>query len=78
MTKHTLHFEIDQDAYARLQALAETKGMEVDDMLVAALIQTLEDAEDMASIADYEKRRAAGNTETVSLDQLSKELGLDD
>ena len=70
MTRHTIELEIGSKTYAELVTL--------DVMLLNAARRVVEDADDMAAIADYEKRRAEGTLKTVSLDELSEELGLDD
>tara|TARA_R110002020_G_scaffold14693_2_gene52147 strand:+ start:1881 stop:2117 length:237 start_codon:yes stop_codon:yes gene_type:complete len=78
MTRHTIELEIGSKTYAELVTLAKSSGLALDVMLLNAARRVVEDADDMAAIADYEKRRAEGTLKTVSLDELSEELGLDD
>ena len=78
MTKHTVELEIGSQTYAELVSLAEASGLQLDVLLLNAARRILEDEEDLAAIADYETRKANGTLRTISLDELSVELGLDD
>ena len=77
MTKHSIELEIGSQTYAELMTLAEASGLELDVLLLNAARRLIEDEEDLAAIADYQKRKADGTLKTISLDQLSTELGLD-
>ena len=77
MTKHSIELEIGSQTYAELMTLAEASGLGLDVLLLNAARRLIEDEEDIAVIAEYEKRKADGTLKTISLDQLSAELGLD-
>ena len=78
MTKHTIKFEIGSQTYDELLAIARSKGVELDDMLLEAFHRVIEDAQDMAAIAEYERQKADGTLKTLSLAEVGARLGLDD
>lgn len=78
MTKHTIKFEIGGQTYDELLAIARSKGVELDDMLLEAFHRVIEDAQDMAAIAEYERQKADGTLKTLSLAEVGARLGLDD
>lgn len=77
MTKHTIKFEIGSQTYDELLAIAQSKGVALDDMLQEAFYRIIEDEQDMAAIAEYERQKADGTLETFTLDEVSARLGLD-
>ena len=78
MTKHTIKFEIGSQTYDELLAIARSKGVDLDDMLLEAFHRVIEDAQDMAAIAEYERQKADGTLKTLSLAEVGARLGLDD
>nr|WP_314259815.1 DUF6290 family protein [uncultured Devosia sp.] len=77
MIRHTIKFEIEAETYEDLQSLAKAKGVDVDSMLQEAFTLLLEDAEDMAAIAEYERQKAEGTLETIPFADIKLRLGLD-
>jgi flagellin-specific chaperone FliS len=77
MGKHTVELEIGSQTYNELLSLAQASGQSLDVMLLEAARRVLEDASDMAAIERYQEQKANGTLKTVSLAQLSAELGLD-
>ena len=78
MTRHTIKFEIGDQTYEDLLSIAQSNGVELDDMLLEAFYRVIEDAQDMAAIAEYERQKADGTLRTFSLDEVGARLGLDD
>jgi hypothetical protein len=77
MTRHTIELDIGDQTYAKLLSIAQANGVALDDMLVEAVYRVIEDTQDMAAIADYEKQKAAGELETVPFDEVRRRLGLE-
>ena len=69
---------IPDETYARLQALAEKTGRTATFYIREAVEQHLEDLEDLYLAERVLTRREQGGSATVSLDALSRDLGLDD
>ena len=78
MTKHTIELEIGDQTYAQLISIAQSNGVPLDEMLVEAVYRVIEDTQDMAAIAEYQKRKANGTSKTFSMEEVSSLLGLDD
>lgn len=78
MTKHMIKFEIGDQTYEDLLSIARSHGVELDDMLLEAFHRVIEDAQDMAAIAEYERQKADGTLKTFSLAEVGARLGLDD
>jgi len=76
MTKHTV--QMPDELFQRLATLASEAGKTTDEVILAAIQEHLEDMEDMQAIAEYERQRDAGESHTMTLDEVSRELGLDD
>lgn len=72
MTKHTV--QLSDDLYERVKVLAASTGRSLDDLIRDALVELLEDAEDVRLIAQHE---ASEKTAPVTLDEMRKRLGMD-
>jgi RHH-type rel operon transcriptional repressor/antitoxin RelB len=69
---------IPDETYARLQDMAAKTGRTATFYNRAAIEAHLDDLEDVYMADQVLQRRAAGDDATVSLDQVSRDLGLDD
>ena len=76
MTKHTI--QLPDDLYELLTSLASQAGQTPDEMIVAAIKEHLEDIEDIRAAERVLEARARGESQTYSLDEVSRRLGLDD
>ena len=76
MTKHTL--QLPDDLYALLTTMASEVGKTPDEMILAAITQHLEDLEDLRAAEKVLEARADGKSRTYSLDEVDRQLGLDD
>ena len=75
MTKHTV--QLPDGLYERLTTLAKASGLSTDELIMAAIQQHLEDAEDLRAIAEYEQSVRDGTLKTYSLEEVERQLGLD-
>lgn len=69
---------IPEETYARLQDMAAKTGRTATFYIREAIEAHLDDLEDAYLVDQVLERRSAGDDATVSLDQLSRDLGLDD
>ncbi|MGV3491065.1 MAG: type II toxin-antitoxin system RelB family antitoxin [Devosia sp.] len=69
---------IPDETYARLQDMASKTGRTATFYIREAIEAHLDDLEDAYLVDQVLQRRANGDDATVSLDQLSRDLGLDD
>ena len=76
MTKHTL--QLPDDLYALLTSMASEAGQTPDEMILAAIKEHLEDIEDVRAADRVLEARARGESKTYSLDEVSRQLGLED
>lgn len=78
MAKQTA-VRLPDELYSRLQALAERTGRTATYYIREAIEEHLEDLEDIYLAEEVLKRRQTdGGGRTLTLDELSRELGLDD
>lgn len=77
MTKQTA-VRLPEETYARLQALAKRTGRTATYYIREAIEEHIEDLEDIYLAEEVLRRRATGDDETISLEDLSRRLGLDD
>ena len=77
MSKQTA-VRLPDELYERLQSLASRTGRTATFYIREAVEEHVQELEDLYLAEDVIKRRAAGDDRTVSLDELSKRLGLDD
>lgn len=76
MTKHTL--QLPDDLYNVLISLASQAGKTPDEMILAAIKEHLEDIEDIQAAERVLEARERGDSETYSLEEVRRKLGLDD
>lgn len=69
---------IPDETYSRLQALAARTGRTATFYIREALERHLEDLEDLHLVEEVLAHREQGTSRTISLDDLSRDLGLDD
>lgn len=77
MSKQTA-VRLPDELYERLQTLAEKTGRTATFYIREAVQEHVEELEDLYLAEGVLKLRQGGDDETVSLDDLSKRLGLDD
>jgi RHH-type rel operon transcriptional repressor/antitoxin RelB len=77
MAKQTA-VRLSDETYERLQQAAARTGRSADSHIVQAIEEHLEDLEDLYHAEEALKRRQRGESRTYSLDELDRELGLDD
>lgn len=77
MSKQTA-IRLSDETYARLQALAKRTGRTASYYIREAIEDRLEELEDIYLAERVLERRARGESKTYTLDDLERELGLDD
>jgi RHH-type transcriptional regulator, rel operon repressor / antitoxin RelB len=70
--------QLPEEAFERLKSLAVAKGKTPSDFMSEALLEHIEDIEDAAQAEAILKEVKAGRLKTYGLEELSRELGLDD
>lgn len=69
--------KLPEEAYERLKSLAEAKGQSADDLITTAVLEYLEDLEDLARAEEVMRDIEAGRSKTYTLDEVERRLGLD-
>lgn len=69
--------QLPEEAYERLKSLAEAKGQSADDLMQRAILDYLEDLEDIARAEQIMRDIEAGSSRTYTLDEVERRLGLD-
>jgi RHH-type rel operon transcriptional repressor/antitoxin RelB len=69
--------KLSEEAYERLKSLAEAKGQSADDLMATAVLEYLEDLEDLARAEEVMRDIEAGRTKTYTLEEVERRLGLD-
>lgn len=69
---------LPEDVKARLERLAKRTGRSKTFYMVEAIREKIEDLEDLYLAEDVARRVRAGKEKTWSLDEVERELGLDD
>ncbi len=69
--------ELPDGALELLQRLAEQRGRTANDYVREAILEKLEDLEDLAAAEEVLLRRQKGETETYTLEEVTRKLGLD-
>lgn len=77
MTRQTA-IRLPDETYERLQLLAQRTGRTATYYIREAIEQHLEDLEDVYLAERALERLSRGETRTYSLEEVSRELGLDD
>lgn len=76
MTEHIV--QLPEGLYEVVKSVAGDAGQSPDELIIAALTQYLEDQEDLRAIDEAIAEWEAGGRKTIPLEQVSRELGLDD
>ena len=61
-----------------MESYAKTHGVSLSDAIKAVFFEKLEDEYDLKVVRDYEFAKEKGKVKYYSLDEVKKELGLDD
>jgi RHH-type rel operon transcriptional repressor/antitoxin RelB len=77
MSKQTA-IRLPDDTYGRLQALATRTGRTATYYIRQAIEEHLDDLEDLYAAEDVMRRRLSEGGNDISLEELSRRLGLDD
>ena len=77
MSKQTA-VRLPDETYERLQNLAERTGRTATFYIREAIEEKLQDLEDLYLAEEVTRRRAKGQSKTYSLEEMGRELGLDD
>lgn len=67
---------VTEEEKEMIKMYAEFLGMSVSDFVKTSVNERIEDAFDLSEIEAYEKRKAKGETQFYSLDEVKKQLGL--
>lgn len=70
--------QLPEEAYERLKSLAEAKGQSPTDFMSEAILEYIEDLEDVNRAEAILKEVKAGRMKSYTLEEVSRELGLDD
>ena len=70
--------QLTEDVFERLKSLADASGKSPSDFISEAVIEHIEDLEDAERAEEILKKVQAGAMKTYSLDEVSRELGLED
>lgn len=74
----TVTIELDAETERRLQALAARTGEKTSDLLRNAVANGMEDLEEYFNAGEVLERLRKGEEKTYPLDQVMRELGLED
>lgn len=69
--------KLPEEAYERLKSLAEAQGQSANDLMARAVLEYLEDLEDVARAEEIMRDIEAGNRKTYTLEEVERRLGLD-
>jgi RHH-type transcriptional regulator, rel operon repressor / antitoxin RelB len=69
---------LPEEVFERLKSLADASGQSPTDFMSKAMLEYVEDLEDAARAEAIMKKIEEGTMKTYSLDEVSRELGLDD
>ena len=69
--------KLPTEAYERLKSLAAAQGQSADDLMARAILEYLEDLEDLARAEEVMRDIDAGNSKTYTLEEVERRLGLD-
>jgi RHH-type rel operon transcriptional repressor/antitoxin RelB len=70
--------QLPEEAYERLRSLAEAKGQSPTDFMSKAILEYLEDIEDVMRAEEIMRKIEAGESRTYTLEEVERRLGLDD
>lgn len=69
--------QLPDEAYERLKSLADASGQSPTDFMSKALLEYLEDVEDIARAEEIMSKIEAGERKTYTLEEVERRLGLD-
>jgi RHH-type rel operon transcriptional repressor/antitoxin RelB len=69
---------LPEEAYERLKSLAQSRGQSPDDFMSKAILEYLEDLEDLMRAEEVMRDIEAGKSRTYPLEEVERRLGLDD
>ena len=82
MSSITLTLPVSEEEQRAMEYMAKDQGRPIGDMLTTllkeAIIEKLEDWQDMQLLKEYEAEVAKGNMKFYTLDEVERELGLTD
>lgn len=70
--------QLPEEAYERLKSLAEAKGQSPTDFMSEALLEYIEDLEDVIRAEEIMRKIESGESRTYTLEEVERRLGLDD
>lgn len=70
--------QLPEETFERLKAVAEQTGQTTSDFIFMAIQEHLEDMEDVIRAEAILKEVQAGRMKTYTLEEVERELGLDD
>ena len=70
--------QLSDEAYERLKSLAEAQGQSPNDFISRAVLEYMEDLEDLMRAEEIMRDIEAGKSRTYTLEEVERRLGLDD
>jgi RHH-type transcriptional regulator, rel operon repressor / antitoxin RelB len=70
--------QLPEEVYERLKSLADSIGQTPADFISQAILEHMEDLEDVILAEEALRKLEAGESRTYTLEEVSRELGLDD
>ncbi|MDR1271436.1 MAG: DUF1778 domain-containing protein [Clostridiales Family XIII bacterium] len=71
-----LNLRTTEEDYLAVQNLARFQGKNISEFVMDAIRAQIEDWEDIQAILEYQKEKAEGKIQTVSWENVQRELGL--
>jgi RHH-type rel operon transcriptional repressor/antitoxin RelB len=69
--------QLSEEAYERLKSLAEAQGQSPTDFMSKAILEYMEDLEDLIRAEEVMRDLESGKSRTYTLDEVERRLGLD-
>ena len=69
--------QLQEDVFERLKLLANAYGQSPTDFISEAILERIEELEDVARAEETLKKIESGDMRTYTLDEVKRELGLD-
>ncbi len=70
--------QLPEDVFERLKSLADASGQSPTDFISEAVLEHIEDLEDARRAEEIMKKIESGEHRTYTLEEVERELGLDD
>lgn len=70
--------QLPEEVFERLKSLADASGQSPTDFISEAILEHIEDLEDVMRAEEIMKEIQAGRMKTYTLEEVERELGLDD